>query len=628
MVGTKSRALRATQWIVGTALVLFAGVLNAYETTWKDKRVDSETENNAEFKVDGEFFAGFERVDRQATGQLDAAGTNGGNLQGQNMSQGFSISRAYVNVKGNMIEGPYKGFGFRLTLDGGRNINDENGTASSLTQAGNNAQIAELKFAYLTIPLFDSKILGKSELRFGQSNQPMIDGQAGFSSEGTWGYRIADLSVPEKLQMAVAADRGLAYVQKSDYFGIHLFLSNGEGFRRTNGQAVAVQNNLTTANPIPGGLSSISPLATSMTTAQQTAAVTNLRTISSGIVNGGNPTANYNMTQTDSYAYDISGVVSAKPTGTSKDWVVQLAAPFRFANVIGERTQEYQFCALNPGLSINSSTFECYKGGAGAKKKELWGEEMTVQAKFGPAEVTIGGGHYVLNDRRSNAIRLDTTFLADVTTNPNPGNNVLPFTSVMNIEGNRVGQANSGFITAKVKTPIGKFGALFRQIGGTSSANSAAASGTLNNGSSAANLALAGLPSKSVLQQMAEAWVQQPGIAYGNIGNAWFNTRGTQPIVDLGKGRFVNTEYGLIYEPMDRLKFVLGVNTVLTWNPNGERTKANEMQSGATFTAGTSLNAAANSLIQSQTGAPLTVNDFGGSVLNQRQLYLRAVYQY
>jgi len=624
-------------WFGGLILFASSGMLFAYETRWTDQRIDKATEDSAEFKVDGEIFAGYENVDRQTSGQIDSSGTTGSPIVGQNMNQGFTISRAQVNFKGLMIDGPYKGFGFRVSMDAGRNINDENGTPNSLTTTGNNAQIAELKVAYLIAPLYDfgSKI-GKAELRFGQQQQPIIDGQAGFSSEGVWGYRFVEASVPDKLKMAVFADRGLSYIHRSDYFGVQLFLSNGEGHRRTNAQALQVQQNIAgcvipaavsaptygAQNVVIGSGVGVSGCAINNTVISNSAALTaqqaaiaqqNLQRLSSGTVDG-------TALGTDSYGLDFSGVPAIFPTGTSKDFAVKIAFPFRLTNVIGEKSQEYKYAAANL-TNPAGGLFDYYQGGADAKKKKIYGEEATVQFNPGFAEFTLGGGHFVYDDTRSTSIRIDQNGFAEALATPYAGNPIPNFTSQINVEGSRWGQANYGYITAKFKTQAGKFGFIFRDTFGTGNGGGSGSSGVLQ-----------ALPSKSVMQQMVEAASQQPFTSgtftiQNNIQQAIVNLRGSTPVVDLGKARFNDAVYGVSYEPMDRMRFVIGISTHTSTDPDGERSKANRLQQYAGLGTG-NVGTQANQLVQGSTGAPFVVNDFGGALQENRQVFLRALYSF
>jgi hypothetical protein len=144
------------------------GNLFAYETKYTDKKTDEKTENNTEFKVDGVIFAGYERTDKENSGVPDANGTNARN-------QGFDIKRAYLNLIGNVTDGDYKGYGFRVTFDGGQVLG---GTAATTSASGNNIHVPELKFAYMTMPLFSAGDFGSSSLRLGMQHTP--------TTFGTW----------------------------------------------------------------------------------------------------------------------------------------------------------------------------------------------------------------------------------------------------------------------------------------------------------------------------------------------------------------------------------------------------------------------------------------------------------
>lgn len=137
--------------------------LFAIEEKYTDKRVDEKTENNSEFKLDGIFFIGYERTDTESNGVPDANGTNARN-------QGFDVRRAYLNARGDVIDGPYKGFGYRFTIDGGQVLG---GTAATTAASGNNIHVPELKFAYFTVPLYSTGF-GTGILRFGMQHIPIV----------------------------------------------------------------------------------------------------------------------------------------------------------------------------------------------------------------------------------------------------------------------------------------------------------------------------------------------------------------------------------------------------------------------------------------------------------------------
>jgi hypothetical protein len=131
--------IRATLRKTTVALSLLGGsqAIMAYETSWFDKKVD-EKEAISSFKADGTIFAGYERADYEKNGVLEPGGTRPAT------STGFIINRAYLNLRGDVNEGPWKGANFRVTVDAGVLGNNVLGTTNSTTSTGNSAQVSSV----------------------------------------------------------------------------------------------------------------------------------------------------------------------------------------------------------------------------------------------------------------------------------------------------------------------------------------------------------------------------------------------------------------------------------------------------------------------------------------------------
>lgn len=408
-----------------------------------------------------------------------------------------------------------------------------------------------------------------------------MDGQAGYSNEGYWKHRYIDQNAAEKSGFAgSSADRGISFIHKADYFGLHLFLSNGEGFRRNNAQAYLQP---TAVNVAANGV---------LTSAQQTTMRTNLR----NLVNGNNGTS------ADSYGYDLYGLPSFKPTGTAKDFEVSIGLPFRFQNTTGIKRQEYNFISADVS-TITAPRIDYYTGDARAKQDRAFGPELAVSYDAGFFKVTVGGGHIALEDRRSSAARLDQTGWTSVIATQ-AARAVPDYTTVYQADKDAYGQSNWAYVHARV----GQFGILARHIYGTGSGSMSA------------------LPSKSYLQQLVELDVRDNTLANGDVTLA--SSRGSSPNIDLGKARFKRETYALTYNPFARVSFALGFETLKTRDKSGETTKVNELENIPTFnTTTTTLSSQVDSFLATQ-GSGLTSSDLNGTARQQKQVFLRAVYEF
>ncbi|MCE9596539.1 MAG: hypothetical protein K8S54_01095 [Spirochaetia bacterium] len=559
----------------------------AYETQWLDKKVD-EKEGQSSFKADGTIFAGYERPDHEKNGVIDQNGTTGTN-------QGFVVPRAYLNFRGDVNEGPWKGAGFRVTVDGGNLANSAIGASNSTTSTGNSSQVAELKFAYFTLPLYSASF-GEGSFRLGLQHVAIVDGQAGYSNEGYWKHRFIDQNAIEKSGFAgSSADRGISFIHKADYFGLQLQLVNGEGFRKNNAQSLYSAQSaalLASTAPVlattgPNGQPALFVATTGLTAAQQTQARTNLR----NLVNGTG----------DSYGYDFYALPSFHPTGKDKDIDISIGFPVRIKNITNIKRQEYQFVTANLPVSPTAlAQFDYYNGDARAKQDRYLGQEIAGAFDLGVAKVTVGGGHAVLKDKRSSAVRVDNNMIQTGTSGLSND-----FTTYYQRDTDAKGQTNWGYIHVKVS----QFGVLARHIYGTGSTGSTTA-----------------LPSKSYATQLYELDVQDGTIGNGNATLG--SSRGTSPTIDLGKARFKRETYAVTWSPFSRLVLAVGVETLKSKNANGEKTRVNGLESIPTFTSGTSVADNVNSIIAANGGTPIVANDLNGKPKEARQVFLRAVYDF
>lgn len=347
----------------------FAGGLFAYEEEWNDPRIrDPEGSDqlkdesgvpqiwkDSRFRLDGQLWARYEFNDRSETGASDAQGP-------VEQRQGFGLGRTYVNARGEVLRGPYQGFGFRITLDAiapAAEFSDGCSAdgVSSCAQDGND-YLAFLKFAYINIPLWGG---GKLFARFGQQETPISHAQNGFSLQDTWGHRYLDFDGRQAFHefgFTSAAERGLSINFRQDYFGLTGMLTNGEGFRRVNGQ------------------------------------ILRNRTLSD-MANGAG----------DSYGLDFFGSASVRPTGKQKEFEFTLTAPLRLRNVTGIAREETEF--LSADISNPATPRATWlRGNKRSRQDVFYGAEADAVIRRGDLEVTVGLGQGWRIDKRSDASRL------------------------------------------------------------------------------------------------------------------------------------------------------------------------------------------------------------------------------
>lgn len=571
---------RINRIALGTLLALLPAGAWAYETEWFDKKVD-EKEAISGFRADGTVFAGYENADRERNGNLEQNGTRNAN--------GFVVSRGYLNLRGDVLEGPWKGFNFRVTVDGGNIANTSINATNSTTSTGSNAQVAELKFAYFSVPLYFSSF-GDGSLRLGMQQVAIVDGQAGYSNESYWKHRYIDQNAVEKSGFAGgSADKGLSFIHKADYFGLHLFLANGENFRRNNGQALFQASGAAGLNG-PLGQPSVNAAGPALTTAQATQVRTNL----TNLVNGNNGTA------ADSYGLDLYGLPSIHPTGKAKDIDISVAFPFRLQNIVGIKREEWDFATVDASTPV--PRFDAYRGNSRAKQDATFGQEVAAAFDLDIGlKLTVGLGQAVLRDKRESAVRNSQNGDRELTAATSASRPYIDYTTQYQWDRDAFGRSSWGYVHAK----FGSFGILARQIYGTGN-------GTLQ-----------ALPRKSYAQQLVEVDLRDNNIGNGDITT--LSTRGSNPTIDLGKARFKRETYAVTWSPFSRFAVALGVELLKTWDKNGERSRVSELANVPTFTAGTSAAAQADS---SLAALGITSNDLGGKPRDQKQIFIRATYEF
>jgi len=323
----------------------------AYETKWTDKKFgDTTSPDGADstFKLDGVIYTGYEFLDKEVNGQPDSAGPTSEN-------QGFNVGRAYLNFRGNVNDGAFKGWGFRITTDLAPAASMVDGCTGSCTK--NNDYIRALKYAYVMIPV---SFIPGAQIRIGQQHVPLVDGQAGVSLQEEWGYRYVAKATLDETGLAPSTDRGLAFIKKSDYYGVHLLLANGEGYHKNNAQGIS-----------------------------QTPT---LQDLASG--NG------------DSYGMDLYGMISLVPTGKSKDFHFAVNFPFRAYNVIGVSDTQFQYTTAD--FTGATPTMSTYIGQKRAAQDMLYGVEGDAEFTLSGVKMGLGGGVMLKKDKQGDAYRLST----------------------------------------------------------------------------------------------------------------------------------------------------------------------------------------------------------------------------
>ncbi len=572
---------------IATASASAPGLM-AYETSWQDKKIDGE-EGISTFKVDGTIFAGYEKTDEEANGVPDSGGVSG-YIQGP--KTGFTLSRAYVNFRGEAAQGVFKGWGFRITFDGGKLLGDSGANPAAGT---NNPHTPETKFAYVQMPLYDGGSAGSGSLRIGMQNTPITDGASGSSLDAAWNHRYIDRTSLELANMGPSSDIGISFIHKAENAGIHLLLANGEGYRKNNAQNVPY---LSTAAPV--------------NTANGSAVRNNLITLSQGFsgtqASGGGASAQ----AADSYGLDLYGDITFKPTGKTRDLMIDLHFPFRLQNFTGVRREEVNQLGMTfvSPASVNLIHYETSKR---AKQKRTYGAELDVGTEQEDFKISGAVGGVVLIDQHATSYAFDQTGNTAVTTAP-----IVDTTKFINPDQDAHGRATYWYLQASYKG----FGVFFRDVYGTG-----------NNASGQ----MTSLPSKSYVQQLYEQTVQNS--AGGTITPPnLFAQRGQNPAINLGLARFQARLAGIEYTPFPRFRIALGFQWVKSTDPNGERTRVNPFQgiaaagnaagvvSSPAASAETSYNAQLASIAGAQNA--VTANDVSGQTRTNKQVFLRAAYDF
>lgn len=382
--------------VAALSMLMATGSLFAYKTKWKDKK-----QNEHEFSVSGVIHSGYEFNDYQTHGEPDSTGPTKQNT-------GFRVSRAYVNLKGKGLDGNMKGWGFRITTDIAPAADQGDGCATSPCGEDNDYNV-NLKYAHVIMPTPISGL----KLILGQQHVPGVDGKAGVSLQKFWGHRYVEKTATEYLGMSSSTDRGLALAYKSDYFGLHMMIANGEGYHHNNGEGVAT------------GITSLSTMAKGSSDSSK------------------------------SYGYDLYAMPSIVPTGKNENFKVAISFPVRLQNIYGiDAEKEMRTTQMDISSDLFAPTFTQYIGDAKSKRDYSYGVEIDMEIKTGDLKLGLGVGSIIKVDKRTNAYKIDQSF--DPATNLN-STSADKFGDYIYLDQDQKGLAN--YIQASIKYRyIGIFG--------------------------------------------------------------------------------------------------------------------------------------------------------------------------
>lgn len=353
------------------------------QTPSKDTKETLQLEN-FKLSLDGIFFPRYEFKDRTPVGRDDLTGSS-------EETTGFGLARTYLNLRGKIDEGKYKGMHFRLTSDLMPHGRMGDGCTADMCERSNPYTLY-LKYAFVNIPVFGRQDL---HIRIGQQHDPTVNSQSIYSlQDDAWGHRYVARTTWEDIGLTNSTDRGISLIFNSDYFGFHTLLGNGEGPFRNNGERIL----------------------SSFRDPNRTVAE-----LSQGV--------------NDSYGLGSSTLITIIPTGKNKTHKLALNVPIRLENVTGISSNETQFLAVDicgsqvplpPFAVINTfnapntvceysqngvPNYSFYKGTKRAKQDIAYGSEVDYSFTSTRFKFTIGAGTVIKIDRRDEAIRLSRSLL-------------------------------------------------------------------------------------------------------------------------------------------------------------------------------------------------------------------------
>lgn len=217
--------LSHTRLLAAAAALLLASSLTAQVTPAAGYKPPDDTPS---FKIGATIFGDYTWIDSPSTKDTDNNTIH---------SSSFNISRAYVNVTGNLNHL----IAFRITPD----ITRETGTGSSLS----GSQTFRLKYAFGQFNLDDWTTKG-SWVRFGVQQTPFVD-----YDEGIYRYRFQGTTFAERIGLITSSDAGLSghYNFPSNYGDVHAGFYNGEGYSKAEANNEKALQVRATLRPLPMG---------------------------------------------------------------------------------------------------------------------------------------------------------------------------------------------------------------------------------------------------------------------------------------------------------------------------------------------------------------------------------------
>ncbi len=305
----------------------------------------------------------------------------------------------------------------------------------------------------------------------------------------------------------------------------------------------------------------------------------------------------------DSYALDFYSLLSIVPTGKNRTLHWSVNFPLRVHNVHGISDDESRYLTADVSGAPNTFEFVYMEGDTRAKRDLHYGVETDVSVTSGEFTFTLGVGNVTHLDRRG----------AVTTYNLSSGGTGTVSDSVSRSEDrDAIGWANYVYAHARWRY-IGVFG---RVIAGTSTDRL----------------------SSRIAPVDGTPWIGQ-ALALDAADNQFGNLSlaSADANIDHGEGRYFNTIYGVTFFPSatgEYFRISLGVSELRGRDQTGREYRTNVFErfdgSGASTPTGDTIaeQLEGNSAVKGAFGygpnETLVLNDFVGSRIDTRQVFIRA----
>lgn len=305
----------------------------------------------------------------------------------------------------------------------------------------------------------------------------------------------------------------------------------------------------------------------------------------------------------DSYALDFYSMLSIVPTGKNKTFHWSINFPLRLHNFHGISDDESRYLTANVSGAPGTYSFLYREGDTRAKRDLHYGVETDVSVTFSDFTFTLGAGNVTYLDKRG---AVTTYRLSN-----GAGGSVSESVSRTDYR-DGIGWANYAYAHARWRY-VGLFG---RVIAGTST-------GSLSSRISAVD---------------TTPWVGQ-ALALDAADNQFGNLSlgAADAGIDHGEGRYFNTIYGVTFFPSatgDFFRISLGVSELQGRDQSGRQFRTNVFErydgSGASVTTSDTIaeqlegNSAVKGAFGYGSNDTLVLNDFIGSKIDTRQVFIRA----